>query len=204
MALTAAEEALVRDLLAQQAAILSLAGNEATIISKLGAAKVTLAELGAVSTLDGTELLLARQSTTDKSLTVAILGAYAAGLITLPPGLAYLDIAQLWTKGQAGEITALADGATITPNLSDSNNFSVTLAGNRTLANPTGIAPGQSGVIVVTQDATGTRTLAYGSYYKAAGGTLPVLSTAPNTIDHLYYYVESATRIVLNIAKAVA
>ena len=81
MALTAQEEALVRQLLDEQAAILSLAGSEATILSKLGATKVTLSDLTAVSTVADADLLLMRQGTTDKSLSASIFGAYAAALV---------------------------------------------------------------------------------------------------------------------------
>lgn len=81
MALTAQEEALVRQLLDEQAAILSLAGSEATILSKLGATKVTLSDLTAVSTVSGADLLLMRQGTTDKSLSASIFGAYAAASV---------------------------------------------------------------------------------------------------------------------------
>lgn len=77
MALTASEEALVRQLLDQQAAILSLAGNEATITSKLGATKVTLADLVAASGVADADLLLMRQGTTDKSVTPLLLKGYA-------------------------------------------------------------------------------------------------------------------------------
>jgi len=83
MALTTQEEALVRRLLEQQAAILSLAGNEATITSKLGATKVTLADLVAASGVADADLLLTRQGTTDKSVTLALLRTYAqAGMAT--------------------------------------------------------------------------------------------------------------------------
>lgn len=77
MALTATEEALVRQLLDQQAAILSLAGNESTITSKLGATKVTLSDLVAASAVDNADLFLLRQGTTDKSVTGAIVKALA-------------------------------------------------------------------------------------------------------------------------------
>jgi hypothetical protein len=98
-------------------------------------------------------------------------------------------------QGIAGAITALTDAATITPDLNASNNFSVTLAGNRTLANPTNITAGQSGSIFVTQDGTGSRTLAYGSYFKFVAGTAPVLSTATAAIDRIDYVVKSSTAI---------
>lgn len=72
MALTAVEEAQLRDLIAQQSALLSLAGVEATILSKLGATKVTLSDLPSAVTIDDADLLLIRQGTADKSVTGAI------------------------------------------------------------------------------------------------------------------------------------
>ena len=111
------------------------------------------------------------------------------------------DVAQAFTAAQRGAITALTDGATITPNFALANNFSVTLAGNRTLANPTNLTAGQSGVIVITQDATGSRTLSYGTYWKFAGGTAPTLTTTASAVDVLAYYVESTTRITVTLLK---
>tara|TARA_R110000823_G_C15917169_1_gene498365 strand:+ start:1374 stop:1970 length:597 start_codon:yes stop_codon:yes gene_type:complete len=105
------------------------------------------------------------------------------------------DIAQTYSAGQRGTITALTDGATITPDLAASNNFSVTLAGNRTLANPTNIVAGQSGSVFITQDGTGSRTLAFGSYWDFAGGTAPTLSTDAASVDRIDYVVRSATSI---------
>ena len=103
----------------------------------------------------------------------------------------------------APTITALTDGATITPNFATSCNFSVTLAGNRTLANPTGMVAGQSGCVVITQDATGSRTLAYGSYFKFASGTAPTLTTTASAVDVLVYYVESTSRITARLINDV-
>lgn len=105
------------------------------------------------------------------------------------------DVAQTYSAGQRGTITALTDGATITPDLAASNNFSVTLAGNRTLANPTNIVAGQSGSVFITQDGTGSRTLAFGSYWDFAGGTAPTLSTDAASVDRIDYVVRSATSI---------
>ena len=99
----------------------------------------------------------------------------------------------------AATITPLTDGLTITPDFGVSNNFSVTLAGNRTLANPTNMVAGQSGVIVITQNATGANTLAYGGYWKFAGGIAPSLTGAVNSTDLLTYYVESATRVAARL-----
>jgi len=110
-------------------------------------------------------------------------------------GHAALASAQTFTAGQRGEITALTDASSIATNLALSNNFSVTLAGNRTLANPTNIVAGQSGSIFITQDGTGSRTLAYGSYFKFVAGTAPVLSTTAAAIDRIDYVVKSSTAI---------
>ena len=104
--------------------------------------------------------------------------------------------ARTFTAGQRGEITTLTDGTNISVDLSASNNFVVTLAGNRTLDNPTNIVAGQSGSIFIVQDGTGSRTLAYGSYYDFAGGTAPTLTTGTaSAVDRIDYIVRSATSI---------
>jgi hypothetical protein len=121
------------------------------------------------------------------------------GALTSLPYGAGLDTAQTWTKGQRGEITALTDGATITPDFADSNNYSVTLGGNRTLANPTNLTAGQSGCIWITQDGTGSRTLAYGSYWDFTGGTAPTLTTTAAAVDCLVYAVQSSTKITATL-----
>ena len=110
-------------------------------------------------------------------------------------GLVSLAVGQSWTAGQRGEITALTDGATIAVDFAASNHFSVTLAGNRTLANPTNIVAGQSGCIFVSQDGTGSRTLAYGSYWDFAAGTAPVLTTTASAVDRVDYIVRTSTSI---------
>ena len=113
------------------------------------------------------------------------------------------DVAQSFTAAQRGSVSALTDGTSITPDFAVANNFSVTLGGNRTLANPTNITAGQSGVIVITQDGTGSRTLAYGSYFKFSNGTAPTLTTTASAVDVLAYYVESSTRITARMISDV-
>ena len=104
--------------------------------------------------------------------------------------------------GQAyADITGLTDAATITPDFGTANNFSVTLAGNRTLANPTNLVAGQSGIIYVSQDATGSRTLAYGTYWKFPSGAAPSLTTTASATDALVYTVRSTTSITVQIVS---
>jgi hypothetical protein len=92
-------------------------------------------------------------------------------------------------------ITTLTDAATITPDFSASCNFTVTLGGNRTLANPTNVVAGQSGSIFIVQDGTGSRTLSWGSNWDWAGGSAPTLSTSANAVDRVDYIARSATSI---------
>jgi hypothetical protein len=109
------------------------------------------------------------------------------------------DVTQSFTAQQRGAITALTDGATITADFSLANNFSVTLGGGRTLANPTNLTAGASGCIWITQDGTGSRTLAYGANWDFSGGTAPTLSTAAAAVDCLVYSVQSSSKITATL-----
>lgn len=117
---------------------------------------------------------------------------YAAGAVrcasyTPASGVVTLNTANIYTKAQRGAFSALTDAATITPDFSLANNFRVTLGGNRTLGIPTNLVAGQSGVINVRQDGTGTRTLAYAWGFENPGGIVPVLSTGKYVFDQLNY-----------------
>ena len=105
------------------------------------------------------------------------------------------DTAQTYTAAQRGTITTLTDGATITPDFAASNNYTVTLGGNRTIANPSNLTAGQSGSIFIVQDGTGSRTASFGSYWDFAGGTAPTLTTDASAVDRVDYIVRSTTSI---------
>ena len=105
------------------------------------------------------------------------------------------DTAQTYTAAQRGPITTLTDGATITPDFAASNNYTVTLGGNRTLANPSNLTAGQSGSIFILQDSSGSRTLSFGSYWDFASGTAPTLTTDASAVDRVDYIVRSTTSI---------
>jgi len=91
----------------------------------------------------------------------------------------------------------LTDAATVAIDLALGNHHQVTLGGNRTLGAPTNVVAGQSGVIRVVQDGTGSRVLSYNAIFKFPGGTAPTLTTAANSVDLLAFHVESATRIAV-------
>ena len=133
---------------------------------------------------------------------IAVTDPTADRTVTLPDAtgtVALLSLAQSYTAAQRGTISALTDGATITADFAVANNFSVTLGGNRTLANPSNQTAGQSGCIWITQDGTGSRTLAYGSQWDFTGGTAPTLSTTAAAVDCLVYAVQSSTKITATL-----
>jgi len=132
--------------------------------------------------------------------TTVSLGAESAGT-----GTANLDInlipkgtGKLKSGGSAVSLsnptptfTTLTDGATVTwaftsPQLV--GNATVTLGGNRTLS-ITGVSAGATGVLVVVQDGTGSRTLTLpaGSKVVNGGSGAVTLSTAAASIDILAF-----------------
>jgi hypothetical protein len=111
---------------------------------------------------------------------------------------------KLTVSGNAiGTTVALTDATTVATDLSLANYYTLTLGGNRTLGAPTNQTAGQSGVIVITQDGTGSRTLAYNSVWKFPNGTVPTLTTTASAVDVLAYYVESGTRITARLLSDV-
>ena len=86
-------------------------------------------------------------------------------------------------------VTDLGDVTGITTlNFRDSNNFVLTLTGTTTFADPTGIATGQSGVIVLKQDGTGSRTATFHQNFFFKAGTAPTLSVGAGKSDAIAYY----------------
>lgn len=112
-----------------------------------------------------------------------------------------LVVSEVWNA--AAEVT-LTYAATIAMDMATFINGAVTLTGSAALGNPTNEKPGQTGHIRFVQDATGGRTLTYGTDWEFSGGTPPALSPAPNAEDILFYRVIAANRIVGSMLKAVA
>jgi hypothetical protein len=62
-------------------------------------------------------------------------------------------------------VTTLTESTTISVNAAAANVFNITLTGNRTMANPSNLMDGQMYTFRITQDATGGRTLTWGSSF---------------------------------------
>ena len=119
-------------------------------------------------------------------------GTVGVGTVVPPTGL--------YVQGTSATNTfQLLDAAVITPDFTQANNFAMTIGGNRTLANPNLPTVGQSGIIYVSQDATGGRSLVFGSYWKFPGGSVPTLTASANATDALVFTVRTITSITVNI-----
>jgi hypothetical protein len=89
----------------------------------------------------------------------------------------------------------LTDSATIAVDMNTFVNAIVTLGGNRTLGTPSNAKPGQSGLILIKQDGSGSRTLAYAAQWYFPADTAPTLSTTASYVDKLFYFVETSSII---------
>jgi hypothetical protein len=85
-------------------------------------------------------------------------------------------------------------------NLDTGRNFSGTLTANITIPNPTNQRAGQSGMIILKQDGVGGRTATWASNWKFSGG-ITALTSAPNSIDVVSYYVESSGTVLCTITR---
>lgn len=78
----------------------------------------------------------------------------------------------------AAAFVALSDASTISWDWQGGINFTLTVAGNRTLGNPTNGIPGTDRTVLVKGNSSTNRTLSFGNQY---GGTLPTLSDIDDT-----------------------
>jgi len=98
-------------------------------------------------------------------------------------------------SGWASQAIDSLSGTSVTPNFDNGNNFSLTLSGTTTINNPSNITAGQSGVIFITQDGTGGRTVAFGSYWSFVDGTAPTITSTASAKSALYYVCRTTTDI---------
>lgn len=88
-----------------------------------------------------------------------------------------LASANTWAKAQSTTPVALSGTAgTITPDLSLTNEFTRTMAGNETLANPASIPTGLRFEITIYNPST--HTMSFGSKWIPAGGSAITVSTS--------------------------
>ena len=111
--------------------------------------------------------------------------------------LAQVHIAQ----NAIADIVSLTDGTSVSISFQNGQNFSLTLAGNRTLESPNHSVPGQVGSIFLVQDGTGSRTLSYGANWEFPAASAPTLSTSAAAVDRLDYIVRTSTAVQAILSK---
>lgn len=151
-----------------------------------------ISALPSASALAGTEPLPVVQSGVTSKALISAIATYFRGLVNA------------FSKTQSVAFVSLTDGATISVDASLSNNFKVTLGGNRTLANPTNLTTGMVLNFYIKQDGTGSRTLAFGTKYKFFGSSSTV-STAASTKDLISCIYDADDDVLMcSLAKAAA
>jgi hypothetical protein len=178
---------------------LTLDGNTGIIsASQVFAGGVNLASVASGS-ITPTSLTIAGEGAT--AVTINSSGINVTGVVTATSvaiNTTTTNNTKLYLNGNAASnIVTLTDGETITPDFTLGNNFQVTIAATRNLANPTGVTTGQSGVIFIQQDGTGGYSLSYGTSWDFASATAPTLITTANALNALPYFARSTTSIVV-------
>mgnify|MGYP000054633964 CR=1 FL=1 len=187
--------------------IQSLTSNAATIEALLPNGTATTSGFNALNNSDAANAAKAIVDITATEMRVLAdkvgTGSYLP-MLFYTSGLERFSIAANGTvtvkKRSVGEASALTStGGSIAVDASASNNFTHTFTENTTLANPTNLVAGQSGVFVFTQHASSPKTLAFGSYWDFVGGTVPTMTATNSAVDLLAYYVNSATSITARL-----
>ena len=121
-------------------------------------------------------------------------------------GDASVGTAQTFTATQSGTITAVTFASSLALNLNTTNNFAIgQLTGSSfTLANPSALTAGASGMIKIQQHASSPITPGWGTYWHFPGGSESAnLTQTAGAIDILVYTVLSSTSIACDLIKDV-
>lgn len=91
----------------------------------------------------------------------------------------------------ANDFVALADAATVAWDMALAPAAWLIIGGNRTMGLPTNFAAGCTYLLVVQQDGTGSRTLAWHAFFDWGRVGAPTISTGANKIDMFWITVHS-------------
>ncbi len=94
-----------------------------------------------------------------------------------------------------GNVVSSSDSGAVTLDLATSNYFIVTMTGNVTVANPSNPVKGQSGLIYLIQDGTGSRTAAWGSSWNFPSGTTVSCTPSIGAVDLFSFFVRGTSDI---------
>lgn len=110
---------------------------------------------------------------------------------------AQMAVVQAWNAQQYFPETALVDGANVAWNLSTAPAAKLTMAGNRTIDNPTNMQAGAVYTLRLIQDATGGRVPSWGTAYVFGDNGTPTFSTVANKSNLLAFYC-TGTQMLLS------
>jgi len=155
------------------------AGADSTLLSRVSTDTLTNKTLTSPKindttaiTATGTEINYSDLATLGTSAASKVLSANANNLTTISGAVLNTE-------------DTLTDGSTIAWNVINSPVAKVTLAGNRTMAAPSGTGPaaGQFISLLAIQDGTGSRTITWNAVYEFPSDTAPTLTTTANLGD---------------------
>jgi hypothetical protein len=121
-------------------------------------------------------------------------------LLALSALLFLLPFQPVCADNAAPSYVALADAPTVTVDWSRGDTQSVTLGGNRTLA----FFHGQKGgkyLLILKQDAHGSRTVTWPSSVHWPGANGPTLTTGANKTDYIRFFYNGVTYDMLAISQ---
>ena len=93
------------------------------------------------------------------------------------------NVSSTFTKSQTASAGTLTDGVTIDWDAQNVQVATVTLGGNRTVNAPTNVVSGTAYILIVKQDGTGGRSLAWNSVFKFMSGVAPTLTVTASAVD---------------------
>lgn len=170
----------------------------------------------ATTSVPGVVSVGSRLTVTTGEINVPLATDTIPGVITVGSGLLvtdgelqldYTTVAVLaspntFTKALSTAAHVLTSGTTIAVDAAESNLFTLTLGHNATLSNPTNLAAGEF-TFIITQDGTGSRTMAFGTAYKFKNGDSKTLSTAAGAVD-VITCVSNGTNLFCSLVKGYA
>jgi len=125
--------------------------------------------------------------------------AFTAGVKTVVSGPIAQDLNDSATRTGAEELsnktlvnprvkrTTLTDATSVTWDLNAGSMASVTIAGNRTISDPSNMREGASYWLFITQDSAGNRTVNWGPSFRWSAGQAPVLTTTAGRTDVFHF-----------------
>ena len=178
----------------------SSAVNEFTLANAATGANPTISATGGDTNIG---ITLTPKGTGEITIAAGNLNYGSTAVTATGAELNYSDLATLGTSAASKVLTAnannlttisgavlntedtLTDASTITWNVINSPVAKVTLAGNRTMAAPSGTGPaaGQMISLLAIQDGTGSRTITWNAVYEFPSDTAPTLTTTANLGD---------------------